>query len=98
MYSTTAKRDKKGRIVHQVRQAELQAAISRGSSFCSVAANHNRQKGQQAHTLPALVQELQSKELPSTRIQPDRRWFGNTRVIGQSQLERFREEMGTKVC
>ena len=111
-------------------------------------------------TLPPLLQELQSKELPSTRIQPDRRWwvgrpgnaapaslccagtsarapraaaaasaawrgggcqqrlgllegihtlalasapsvcdcrFGNTRVIGQRQLEQFREEMGAKV-
>ncbi|KAI4374704.1 hypothetical protein MLD38_012667 [Melastoma candidum] len=27
-----------------------------------------------------LSHELQSKELPNTRIQPDRRWFGNTRV------------------
>jgi nuclear GTP-binding protein len=42
-------------------------------------------------------QDLQSKELPSTRIQPDRRWFGNTRVIGQKQLETFREEMATKM-
>ncbi|RMZ53379.1 hypothetical protein APUTEX25_004867 [Auxenochlorella protothecoides] len=42
--------------------------------------------------------ELQSKELPSTRIQPDRRWFGNTRVIGQKQLEVFREEMAAKVA
>ncbi|KAG2434724.1 hypothetical protein HXX76_007614 [Chlamydomonas incerta] len=44
-----------------------------------------------------LYQELQSKELPTTRIQPDRRWFGNTRVIGQKQLEQFRTEMSTKV-
>jgi hypothetical protein len=43
------------------------------------------------------LQDLQSKELPSTRIQPDRRWFGNTRVIGQKQLDQFREEMSTKV-
>ena len=43
-----------------------------------------------------LKQDLQSKELPSTRIVPDRRWFGNTRVIGQKQLEEFREEMATK--
>lgn len=43
-------------------------------------------------------QEYQSAELPSTRIQPDRRWFGNTRVIGQKQLESFREQMSTKVC
>lgn len=41
-------------------------------------------------------QELQSKELPSTRIVPDRRWFGNTRVIGQRQLESFREQMADK--
>uniref|UniRef100_A0A7S3R4D1 Nuclear/nucleolar GTPase 2 n=2 Tax=Dunaliella tertiolecta TaxID=3047 RepID=A0A7S3R4D1_DUNTE len=44
-----------------------------------------------------ISQELQSKDLPSTRIQPDRRWFGNTRVVGQKQLEQFRTEMATKV-
>ncbi|MEW5313343.1 MAG: hypothetical protein WDW38_004918 [Sanguina aurantia] len=44
-----------------------------------------------------LREEYQSKELPSTRIQPDRRWFGNTRVIGQKQLDQFRTEMSTKV-
>lgn len=43
------------------------------------------------------TQELQGKELPTTRIQPDRRWFGNTRVIGQKQLEQFRTEMSSKV-
>ncbi|KAK9809575.1 hypothetical protein WJX73_003704 [Symbiochloris irregularis] len=43
-----------------------------------------------------ISQDFQSKELPSTRIQPDRRWFGNTRVVGQQQLERFRSEMGAK--
>ena len=31
------------------------------------------------------------------RIQPDRRWFGNTRTIGQQQLEQFREAIKTKV-
>ena len=41
--------------------------------------------------------DFQSKDLPTTRIQPDRRWFGNTRVIGQKQLEAFREEMAGKV-
>jgi nuclear GTP-binding protein len=39
--------------------------------------------------------ELQSKELPSTRIQPDRRWFGNTRVVNQKELEFFRDEIQT---
>tara|TARA_B110000977_G_scaffold187249_1_gene254131 strand:- start:5019 stop:7334 length:2316 start_codon:yes stop_codon:yes gene_type:complete len=43
-----------------------------------------------------LKQDLQSKELPSTRIVPDRRWFGNTRVIGQKALDEFREDMATK--
>jgi nuclear GTP-binding protein len=27
------------------------------------------------------------------RIQPDRRWFGNTRVVGATELDRFRQEM-----
>ncbi|KAK4484890.1 hypothetical protein RD792_007491 [Penstemon davidsonii] len=40
-----------------------------------------------------LKHDLQSKELPSTRIMPDRRWFGNTRVVNQKQLEVFREEL-----
>ena len=57
MYKTRAKRDAKGRVVHE---------------------------------------DLQSKELPSTRIQPDRRWFGNTRVVGVRQLEQFREDMGVQ--
>ena len=56
MYSKRAKRDSKGRVVHE---------------------------------------DFQSKELPSTRIQPDRRWFGNTRVVGQRQLEQFRDEMAS---
>ncbi|KAG0588334.1 hypothetical protein KC19_2G235500 [Ceratodon purpureus] len=44
-----------------------------------------------------LSNEYQSKALPSTRIQPDRRWFGNTRVVGQKELETFREEMRERV-
>ncbi|CAI5534849.1 unnamed protein product [Closterium sp. Naga37s-1] len=48
-------------------------------------------KGHVLHT------DLQSKALPNTRIKPDRRWFGNTRVVGQRELERFREELGSKV-
>ncbi|KAL6902097.1 hypothetical protein ACP4OV_004973 [Aristida adscensionis] len=40
-----------------------------------------------------LWNDLQSKELPNTRIEPDRRWFGNTRVVEQKRLEFFREEL-----
>mmetsp|Transcript_31470 Transcript_31470/g.48277 ORF Transcript_31470/g.48277 Transcript_31470/m.48277 type:complete len:630 (+) Transcript_31470:228-2117(+) len=32
------------------------------------------------------------------RIQPDRRWFGNTRVVGSTELDRFRDEMSDKVA
>ena len=32
------------------------------------------------------------------RIAPDRRWFGNTRVVGQTELDQFREEMTSKVA
>mmetsp|Transcript_17228 Transcript_17228/g.33566 ORF Transcript_17228/g.33566 Transcript_17228/m.33566 type:complete len:638 (+) Transcript_17228:60-1973(+) len=31
------------------------------------------------------------------RVQPDRRWFGNTRVVGQRELETFREEMTNQI-
>lgn len=33
---------------------------------------------------------FQSKEATPGRIQPDRRWFGNTRVISQTALDHFR--------
>eukprot|EP01035_Chromulina_nebulosa_P025165 gene25165-32830_t len=37
------------------------------------------------------------KDLPNVaRIAPDRRWFGNTRVISQKELENFREEVTVK--
>jgi len=36
-------------------------------------------------------------DTPVVRVQPDRKWFGNTRIIGQKELDRFREEMKTKV-
>jgi nuclear GTP-binding protein len=32
------------------------------------------------------------------RIAPDRRWFGNTRVVNPSDLDRFREEMTTSMA
>lgn len=41
-----------------------------------------------------MAEAFHSKELPSnTRIQPDRRWFGPTRLIGQQQMSEFRDEM-----
>ncbi|GBG25708.1 Nucleolar GTP-binding protein 2 [Hondaea fermentalgiana] len=33
-----------------------------------------------------------------SRIAPNRRWFGNTRVVGQKELEAFREQMAEKVA
>ncbi|KAK8469486.1 hypothetical protein PHAVU_005G082701 [Phaseolus vulgaris] len=32
-----------------------------------------------------------------TRIQPYRRWFGNTRVVNQKELEFFREELQSRM-
>lgn len=63
---------------------------------CAHPTHHTPSPSSSPHT-NTHTQELQSKELPSTRIQPDRRWFGNTRVVGQKQLEQFRTEMATKV-
>ncbi|RLN78815.1 hypothetical protein BBJ28_00021193, partial [Nothophytophthora sp. Chile5] len=34
----------------------------------------------------------------SARVQPDRRWFGNTRVVGQKELDKFRNEMSLKAA
>ena len=33
------------------------------------------------------------RDMKAARVQPDRRWFGNTRVIGQKELVEFRENM-----
>ena len=33
------------------------------------------------------------KNMLPARVAPDRRWFGNTRVIGQKELTEFREQM-----
>ncbi|AAS50891.1 ABR120Cp [Eremothecium gossypii ATCC 10895] len=39
---------------------------------------------------------LQSTDVPTARVQPDRRWFGNTRVISQDALQHFRDALGDK--
>ena len=41
---------------------------------------------------------FQSKEIPKARIEPNRRWFGNTRVIAQDALAEFRQRIGSKIC
>lgn len=39
---------------------------------------------------------LQSTDAPTARVDPNRRWFGNTRVIAQDALAHFREAMGER--
>ncbi|GEQ71894.1 hypothetical protein JCM33374_g5580 [Metschnikowia sp. JCM 33374] len=39
---------------------------------------------------------LQSTDAPVARVDPNRKWFGNTRVIAQDALTHFREAMGDK--
>ncbi|KAK9472666.1 NUC091 domain-containing protein [Dipodascopsis tothii] len=38
---------------------------------------------------------FQSTEVPTARVEPNRRWFGNTRVIAQDALTQFREALGS---
>ncbi|KAI9766611.1 MAG: GTPase required for pre-60S ribosomal subunit nuclear export and maturation [Geoglossum simile] len=38
----------------------------------------------------------QSRELPKARIEPNRKWFGNTRVIAQDALNSFREAIAER--
>ncbi|KAK6464625.1 nucleolar GTP-binding protein 2, partial [Scheffersomyces coipomensis] len=40
--------------------------------------------------------DLQSTDAPTARVDPNRKWFGNTRVIAQDALTHFREAMGDK--
>jgi hypothetical protein len=109
MYKTRAIRDKKGKIIHEVGAPPpgvRDGCCCRRCQDCSrrflfgwVSAHTPAADPhpQQSSSHPLLSQDLQSKDLPTTRIQPDRRWFGNTRVIGQKQLEQFRDEMASKV-
>ena len=39
---------------------------------------------------------LSVRDMKHARVQPDRRWFGNTRVVGQKELSNFREEIAAK--
>ncbi|PWN48009.1 NGP1NT-domain-containing protein [Violaceomyces palustris] len=43
------------------------------------------------------AQEFQSSEAKPGRVQPDKRWFGNTRVITQDALDHFRTSLGARV-
>nr|KMM68876.1 nucleolar GTP-binding protein 2, variant [Coccidioides posadasii RMSCC 3488] len=38
----------------------------------------------------------QSREVPNARIEPNRKWFGNTRVISQEALNSFREAVAER--
>lgn len=38
----------------------------------------------------------QSRELPNARIEPNRKWFGNTRVISQEALASFRDAVAER--
>ncbi|KAI1291563.1 NGP1NT domain-containing protein [Xylaria venustula] len=40
--------------------------------------------------------KYQSRDAPTARIEPDRRWFQNTRVISQDSLSQFREAMAER--
>ncbi|KAL8867397.1 MAG: hypothetical protein Q9174_005691 [Haloplaca sp. 1 TL-2023] len=39
---------------------------------------------------------FQSRELPKARVEPNRKWFGNTRVISQNALNSFRDAMAER--
>lgn len=46
---------------------------------------------------PNRPEKRQEQSLKPMRIQPDRRWFGNTRVIAQDKMQAFRETLAKKV-
>src|ERR1700760_573665 len=38
----------------------------------------------------------QSREIPQARVEPNRKWFGNTRVISQESLDSFRQAVAER--
>ncbi|KAK2774283.1 GTPase required for pre-60S ribosomal subunit nuclear export and maturation [Emmonsiellopsis sp. PD_33] len=40
----------------------------------------------------------QSRDIPNARIEPNRKWFGNTRVISQEALSSFREAVAERAA
>lgn len=49
-------------------------------------------KGQIVGGTYMMKDRVAGQEMPNTqRIAPDRRWFGNTRVVGQKELDTFRQ-------
>ncbi|KAK2741225.1 GTPase required for pre-60S ribosomal subunit nuclear export and maturation [Myotisia sp. PD_48] len=43
-----------------------------------------------------IAASYQSREIPNARIEPNRKWFGNTRVISQESLNSFREAVAER--
>lgn len=43
------------------------------------------------------LKKMREQKLKPVRIQPDRRWFGNTRVIAQQKMQNFRETIAKSV-
>jgi len=43
------------------------------------------------------IHKMKEQSTKPVRIQPDRRWFGNTRVIAQSKMQAFRATLAKKV-
>lgn len=54
-------------------------------------------RDEKGHILKGSVLKASDRvETQMARIAPDRRWFGNTRTIGQEALQKFRDEMSAK--
>ncbi|KAI0976905.1 nucleolar GTP-binding protein 2 [Xylaria arbuscula] len=62
------------------------------------ALNIRKDHGPQRNAEGTITQaaKYQSRDAPTARIEPNRRWFQNTRVISQDSLTQFREAMAEK--
>ncbi|KAI1179049.1 NGP1NT domain-containing protein [Nemania sp. FL0916] len=64
------------------------------------ALNIRKDHGPQRNAEGKIVQaaKYQSRDAPVARIEPNRKWFTNTRVISQDSLTQFREAMAEKAA
>lgn len=56
-------------------------------------------KGKAQHNAAGKITKsatFQGREVPTARIEPNRKWFTNSRVIGQTELADFREAMAER--
>merc|ERR550534_2557741 len=85
----------RGTTPHRKRETVRQGSAFKKGSQMRTASTINRLN--MYKTKMPKKEQLQKQALAPQRIAPDRRWFGNTRVITQQKMQDFRAELSKSV-